>query len=352
MGPVTGNDDGTTGYGVEGTSPSSVGVVGSSDASVGVWGQVGNQAYPGGFVPLHPKPPPPAGVTGHGYVVGDAVTYGVYGESRSGGDGVFGTGANGVHGASGVDAGSSKRPAEGAGIWGESDAGPGVYGSSTANAGVRGISDRLDGVQGVTSSPLNAGVSATNTAPAPARTPGVTQPSGFGLYATSNQTGVFARGNPAGYFEGDVMVTGDVVLINSSGDVAEDFDIADASAPAEPGTVLVITSTGKLHTSSTPYDTRVAGVVAGAGTLKPAIVLQRLENCAGRSPIALVGQAFCKVDASFGRIAPGDLLTTSSTPGYAMKALDESRRTGAILGKALGRLDDGQGLIAILVTTQ
>jgi hypothetical protein len=77
-------------------------------------------------------------------------------------------------------------------------------------------------------------------------------------------------------------------LVNSSGDLAEDFDVEDGSDDAEPGTVLVINSTGKLCASLDPYDTRVAGVVSGAGELKPAIVLQRLErshkpipNCSG-----------------------------------------------------------------------
>lgn len=93
----------------------------------------------------------------------------------------------------------------------------------------------------------------------------------------------------------------------------------------------------------------MAGVIAGAGDLKPAIVLQRIETCK-RTPIALIGKTFCKVDASFGSIKAGDLLTTSSTPGHAMKAVDYTRATGAILGKALQHLENGQGLIPILVT--
>jgi hypothetical protein len=179
---------------------------------------------------------------------------------------------------------------------------------------------------------VNAGVSGINTG------------GGIGVYGQATQ------GGKAGYFVGDVGVTGDVILVNSNGDVAEDFDIEDDAAHGEPGTVLVINPTGKLCASVDPYDNRVAGVVAGAGQLKPAIVLQRIESRRKRSPIALIGKVFCMADASFGSIQAGDLLTTSSTPGHAMKVLDLTRATGAILGKALESLENGRGLILILVT--
>jgi hypothetical protein len=55
------------------------------------------------------------------------------------------------------------------------------------------------------------------------------------------------------------------------------------------------------------------------------------------------------------RAAPievGDLLTTSPTPGHAMKATDPVRAFGAVIGKALRALGDGQGLIPILVALQ
>ena len=66
-----------------------------------------------------------------------------------------------------------------------------------------------------------------------------------------------------------------------------------------------------------------------------------------RTPVALSGMALCKVDAGYGSILPGDLLTTSPTPGHAMLALDP--RPGTILGKALEPLDTGTGLIKVLV---
>jgi hypothetical protein len=45
----------------------------------------------------------------------------------------------------------------------------------------------------------------------------------------------------------------------------------------------------------------------------------------------------------------GNLLTTSSTSGYAMKAGDPLKSFGAVIGKALRPLAEGQGLIPILI---
>jgi hypothetical protein len=51
-------------------------------------------------------------------------------------------------------------------------------------------------------------------------------------------------------------------------------------------------------------------------------------------------------------MAIGDLLVTSSRPGYAMKGTDRSRLVGAIVGKALEPLSSGSGIIRVLVTLQ
>ena len=69
--------------------------------------------------------------------------------------------------------------------------------------------------------------------------------------------------------------------------------------------------------------------------------------------VALTGRVYAMVEATDAAIQPGDLLTTSALPGYAMKALDRSLAQGAILGKAMQPLAKGQkGLILILVTLQ
>jgi hypothetical protein len=57
-----------------------------------------------------------------------------------------------------------------------------------------------------------------------------------------------------------------------------------------------------------------------------------------------------KVDASFGAVKTGDLLTTSPNPGYAMKVTDKAEANGAIIGKALGNLDSGIGVVPVMVT--
>jgi len=94
-------------------------------------------------------------------------------------------------------------------------------------------------------------------------------------------------------------------------------------------------------------------VVAGAGDYRPGIVLgAHKASAANQVQIALIGRVSCKVDASFASIAVGDLLTTSPTPGHAMKATDPDRTFGAVIGKALRPLRSGQGLIPVLVAVR
>jgi hypothetical protein len=114
----------------------------------------------------------------------------------------------------------------------------------------------------------------------------------------------------------------------------------------------VIDASGRLCESRTAYDRRVAGVVSGAGSYAPGIVLDKQAHRRGRKPVALVGKVFCKANADHGAIAVGDLLTTSGTPGHAMKAADAAQAFGAVLGKALAPLPSGRGLVPILVTLQ
>src|SRR5262249_46110309 len=148
--------------------------------------------------------------------------------------------------------------------------------------GVRGRSEQNDGVIGFCKSNQHAGVSAGNDS------------GGFG---------VWARGNPAGHFEGDVNVQGNLVthgdiLLPSGGDLAEDFEISGMEK-VEPGTLMVIGQDGKLHQSREPYDRRVAGVISGAGEFRPAIILDKQESRASGGTIALVGKVYCKVDSRY-----------------------------------------------------
>lgn len=142
---------------------------------------------------------------------------------------------------------------------------------------------------------------------------------------------------------------GDIILRNA--DCAEDFEVHQ-DALVEPGTVMVIGTDARLRVSDAAYDRRVAGVIAGAGTDRPGIVLGRRSGGRHAFPVALVGRTWCKVDASYGSVEIGDLLTTSPSPGHAMKVDDPSRAFGAVIGKALGTLDAGCGLVPVLIALQ
>jgi len=148
---------------------------------------------------------------------------------------------------------------------------------------------------------------------------------------------------------GNIRVSGDIVLTGA--DCAEEFGCPQ-SLEVDPGTVMVIDNDENLCPSETAYDSRVAGVAAGAGDLKSGIVMDRRDSRESRIAIALVGKVYCKVDADHTPIALGDLLTTSNTPGHAMKASDRRKAFGAIVGKALRPMMSGQGLIPILVALQ
>lgn len=213
------------------------------------------------------------------------------------------------------------------GVIGLSDTGRGIYGGSNTNFGVSGISKQSTGVLGRA------------------------EASGAGVIGESQSgIGVHGKGGRlAGFFEGDVEVTGDIRLKNA--DCAEDFDIVGL-AKVEPGTVMVINSEGALRESDRAYDKRVAGVISGAGNYKPGIVLDKQESSNNRMPIALLGKVYCKVDAQYGAIKVGDLLTTSPTPGHAMKTDDPMKAFGAVIGKALRPLKEGQELIPILIALQ
>ncbi len=192
-----------------------------------------------------------------------------------------------------------------------------------------------------------------------------------GLYATasgggaaivaeptgSSTIGIIARGSSsAGKFYGNVAIyefgtTTKVLELGKGLDYAEGFDITeagDANVPA--GTVLVIDAQnpGHLTRCSRAYDRRVAGIVAGANGLGSGV---RLGGGEFDRDVALAGRVYCNVIALDDDIEPGDLLTTSNVPGYAMKVRDHSRAHGAVLGKAMESLKkDEKGQILVLVT--
>jgi hypothetical protein len=106
-------------------------------------------------------------------------------------------------------------------------------------------------------------------------------------------------------------------------------------------------------------DTMVMGVVSThPGMLLNSDPVEELERKDGTLayPVALCGRVPCKVTDENGPIKRGDLLTSSSTPGHAMKAapvyLDgqEFYRPGTIIGKALEPFGSGRGMIEVFVS--
>jgi hypothetical protein len=148
---------------------------------------------------------------------------------------------------------------------------------------------------------------------------------------------------------GDVEVTGDIRLLNA--DCAEEFDVSEVE-DIKPGTVMVIDEEGAVKGSQLAYDKRVAGVISGASGFKPGIILDKQGANEGRIPVALLGKVACKVDAQYSPIEVGDLLTTSPTPGHAMKADDPHRAFGSVIGKAMRPLNGGRGIIPVLAALQ
>ena len=255
--------------------------------------------------------------------------------------------------------------ATGMGVWGRT--------WSPAGSGVRATG--LNGASGVyAESTLGKGVYAgsggtTTTNPAllaENTSTKATEPAGIAIYALNHSADVtlLLHNTGAGYLIRAFSQAGGccVYSVNGAGhvfstlmtttggsDLAEQFTVSTAAAP-EAGTLMVIDAAhpGQLKPSDTAYDTKVAGVVSGAGGLQAGMTLAQQDG----SPIAIAGRVYVKAEANSAPIKPGDLLTSSALPGYAMKATDHSLAVGAVIGKAMSALDSGTGLVLVLVSLQ
>jgi hypothetical protein len=154
-----------------------------------------------------------------------------------------------------------------------------------------------------------------------------------------------ATGHYMNMYVGTLTITG-------GSDLSEPFEVSEPDLPK--GSVVIIDeeNPGHLKLSDHDYDTRVAGVVSGAGGVEPGIRMSQRGVLDGGQNIALTGRVYVQADASFGAIKPGDLLTTSMTPGHAMRVTDHARAQGAVLGKAMSSLSEGKGTVLILVSLQ
>jgi hypothetical protein len=242
------------------------------------------------------------------------------------------------------------RSTAGAGVAGYSESRFGVYGQSTTWDGVHGRTVSGSGVYGVTTTGTGVYGEATGV--------------GNGVFGGA-ETGVggyfYSRNNHAVYAESTngyaVYAAGrlrsSVVEIAGGSDLAERFSQADGTV-AEPGTVMVIDADhpGHIKPSAWAYDRKVAGIVSGAGDIRPGLTLHQEGVVDGDTVMAIAGRVYVKAEALSGSIQPGDLLTTSDMAGYAMKASDDARSHGAVIGKAMTSLESGTGLVLVIVNLQ
>lgn len=144
----------------------------------------------------------------------------------------------------------------------------------------------------------------------------------------------------------------ETLTITGGADVAEPFLVATQNMPS--GTVVVIDdeNAGYVKQSERAYDRRVAGVVSGGNGISPGLTLSQKGVLEQGRNVTLGGRVYALADVSNGAITPGDLLTTSSVPGHAMRVTDTGKAQGATIGKAMSSLDKGEGMVLVLVSLQ
>lgn len=318
------------GTGLHGESAKGSGVIGFSEAWIGVYGESKDQPPLSVLNQDIPHGEAEGKVHHQGPKIEKGIGIGVLGKSTSG---------RGVLGESQTNTAVEGQSNAGFGVWGESKTNTGVVGKSKSGIGIWAESETFEALHAETRSPRLHAITALHL-----------NPVGTGAALFAKKEG---QGGHAGFFEGNVHVTGNITadgdICCQGADFAEDFNVVN-EVDAEPGTVMILGEEDFLRVSANEYDKRVAGIISGAGTYRPGIILDKQQSVNARKPLALMGKVFCKVDAQYGAIETGDLLTTSFTPGHAMKASDPVRAFGAVIGKALKPLANGQGYIPVLVS--
>ena len=116
-----------------------------------------------------------------------------------------------------------------------------------------------------------------------------------------------------------------------------------SDAPYAVGTVVIYGGEAEVTTTTDEMDVSVAGIISGSPALK-------MNAAAGNSQthpyVALKGRVPCQV---IGPVTKGDLLVTSSTPGFA-KSVGKRDLGLAVLAKALEtNLDEGRKMVEVAV---
>jgi hypothetical protein len=157
-------------------------------------------------------------------------------------------------------------------------------------------------------------------------------------------TAVF-RVDPCGNVMSDASFYGSAFNLGAA-DLAEWVQVTES---VEAGDVLELDPNlaQSCRLAQTPCSDLVAGVVStqpgvtlGAGTLGPQQAL-----------LALSGIVPVKVTNEGGPIQPGDLLVSSSTPGYAMRWEGPEPCPCSLVGKAMEPMTDDSGTILVLLTS-
>jgi hypothetical protein len=279
-----------------------------------------------------------------------------------------------------------------------SNVGRGVYGESKSSSGigVLGVISSTSsggencGVWGDTVSPTGYGVRATGGARglyAEAADAGSSavyarndSTTGYAVYAWANagsgtNYGVYSMVDSASaylfygvgqadggdvdfYVDADGDVRADGTFASPAADFAELLPSDGVDADLEPGDVVALSpEAGKVQRAGRPNDPLVVGVYS----TKPAFLggapeSEEVAEANPPLPVALVGRVPVKVTTENGVIRIGDLLTSSSTPGHAMRARPIGElggrpvyEQGTLLGKAMENFDGDTGRIQLLV---
>lgn len=222
-----------------------------------------------------------------------------------------------------------------------------------------------------------------------------------GYFISNNYRGLYARGtgNYAAYFSSGsstgpgIYVFGNIYASGSKSGYVVDIAINDGPESLETGDLVVVTGYGepvageiplvRVRKNTTAASSAIIGVVDQPFTVPPpepagdglelsvpgaeedrstqalpgpTAARASLYDGTGIAPgeylsiVTLGSYKAIKADATAGPIRPGSLLVASPEPGHAMAA--DSPACGTVVGKALGGLDSGTGLIPVMVTLQ
>ena len=154
---------------------------------------------------------------------------------------------------------------------------------------------------------------------------------------------------------GDVQADGPFYGASFQSGAADVAEWVPVSEPVDPGDVLEFDpdNPGQYRKSRGQCSDLVAGVVS----TDPGFVLgssPATEDSGLSTPdsalLALVGIVPVKVTDEGGPIEPGDLLVSSSTPGYAMRQSLNADYSCNLVGKALELMLGERGMILVLLT--